>query len=87
MSKNAIAIFTTILASFVLAMVVARVPALWTFIPAWLDHGISKLLNVDSQETSSIAEFLAAWIFSFALLCIVAFATLVGLKWRTGKQS
>jgi K+-transporting ATPase A subunit len=86
MGRKAIAILATIVASFMLAIVIARTPALWAFIPAWLDDGVSKLIRVDSQETSSVAEFLAAWIFSLALLGTVIFAILIGRKWRAGKQ-
>lgn len=64
-----------------LAFVVVRLQALWFLIPAWLATGVERLLGVPSQESSSDAEFLSAWLVCLALVFGVA------LIWRfTNRQ-
>jgi hypothetical protein len=54
------------------AAIVVRVPALWRMVPAWLVDGVSRAMYVTSQETSAVAEYVAAWAVSFACTSVAA---------------
>jgi hypothetical protein len=75
--KIAVALIVMASVSLVMAMVFVRAPALWPLMPMWFSDGVASILAVKTQEQDANAEFLAAWIWCFAFLAVLAFTALL----------
>jgi hypothetical protein len=65
MKRVSIACIIAVMASFGMVMVFVRMPT-------WLANPVVAVMQVDSQEKASGAEFLAAWLLFVALFAMIA---------------